>query len=711
MAIFDLPDVQIAGQNYQPDGSKLLNTAGFNSGDGILGRAGGFLNNILGINKANSFYDEFLNSFLQTGNSLPLNNLWLVFIQDLPPAGVISESYITNEFNSLGSSWYEKASKESKRPRGVIIAQGVKHVGDGIKYSRDGYKNTGLITGIYSNGRADFNELSISFLENNISFVDYALRPWSVAVAHEGLTNSSVVANSITVWHLGKMGERTNFARRKVIKYHGCFPTTIDQQEYNYGGNGEPKMLRQVSFGYRYYTMESADNAVLDLITYGNQERSILNSLKGFINKQAENALSDLKSQFGANSVSQYLNNIVERAKSFGESLVSNTVQGVVTNVAGGIQGAIDGAIRDVTSETFNAQNSLVNRVSETVNSITSGNSNRDVPRGTNVKESTDIIKQENNSVNNLNNRRLNPLNYTEKNVNQEDTVTFLRSSEEEAENREIVSIELNKTINSSDTPNNLSTDITNLEGGGISINRSFASSGSNNDTPNFLQNNSLLYYFERNINEDDTPRFVSIPSEFNKKINQNDNVTNLSTNTNTDKQIGGFSNAVSETSERSVNYTENSLILEKEVNSNDSNIGDELVEYVEKEINSNDSDIEVDSSLININQNDSTPSQSIKYVDKKVNENDSNIEVVSNLVNVAQNDSNPNQSIKYVDKKVNENDSNIEVVSNLVNVAQNDSNPSQSIKYIDKKVNENDSNTGQNVNFLSKKVNENPIE
>lgn len=61
-----------------------------------------------------------------------------------------------------------------------------------------------MIGGLHSEGRGNFPTLEVDFLETNYSFTDFVLRPWSIAVAHNGLKNEKFTNFNINCWHLAK---------------------------------------------------------------------------------------------------------------------------------------------------------------------------------------------------------------------------------------------------------------------------------------------------------------------------------------------------------------------------------------------------------------------------------------------------------------------------------------------------------------------------
>ena len=583
----------------EPDSNSVLNTTGQDGSN--------FLSRVLGFEKANSFYTDFYNNLLTTGNAPPINSLWLVFIQDIPATGTILNTQngyqIKDGATSFGNENFQKAANEGRRTRGVILAQGVKHTGDGSNFSREGYSNTGLWKGVLSNGRSDIQTLDISFLESNISFVDYALRPWAISVAHRGLTNPELYANNITVWHLSKMGAGANFKRRKVIKYHNCFPINIDQQEYNYAEDNMD-MKRVVSFGYHYYTLEDADANVLDLLSYTSSERGILGQIKGYLKNQTDSAFDTLKSSLGANSVSQYLNNIVERGQSFADSLITNTIQGAVTNFAGTVQDAVDGAIRDFTSDGLRRGNEVVTgvaeRTNEAVNRLIGNDPNADTVNGVNinlVETPTDDYIERN--VQNASYDRLESHGYVERSVNPDDAINKILPKMPNEELASAAEVNTDKQINQNDTPDNSANGVTNNLDGSITISREKSEGNPNADTPNFLGSptTNLLNYIEKKVSTDDVPTYAN---------GLKDSIPN-----------NGFRTALDESNIRNDSTS-------KQVNVND---GNPSISTRFNQVNTNRNDGEVSNNItykqVNIKQNDSDASNNVSYVNKRVSEND----------------------------------------------------------------------------------------
>lgn len=333
----------------------------------------GLIDNLLGKNQAESFYNYFYNAFLTTANSLPINSLWIAFIDKVPIEHINNTlTKFENFQNSINiSNTRVAANYESKRNRGgLIIAQSVKLTGEGFDTKRLGYNSNspGFIKGIVGDGRKDMTTLSMSFLETNVSFVDYVLRPWLIAATHKSLKDPNLKTN-ITVWHLSKMGPRKNMVKRKVTVYQNCVPVSIDDQEYNYTG-GDVYLKRNVDFAFEKYYIDELDSTLLNLIGKPDDP-------KGLFDKIFEDIKGDLQRAFGASSLTEYANNLVDKAKAFGSDLISGTISGIVTNTAGALTDTVNEAIQglegSVRQGAGNAVSSLNNAVNGAINSITGG--------------------------------------------------------------------------------------------------------------------------------------------------------------------------------------------------------------------------------------------------------------------------------------------------------------------------------------------------
>ena len=450
-------------------------------------------------NDLTGFYQTFYDSFLTTANSLPINSLWVIFVDNIPEIDVSVQDMenwkITNTIKA--------AQKEAERKKGgIIIAQGVKVIGENNNVVRDGIKNTGYIQGLVSQGREGFPLLNVSFLENNISFTDYFLRPWQVAVSHNSLKDQSLKTN-IHIWFLSKMGPKQPLEIRKSITYYNCCPVSINEEEYNYTGS-DVYRLRQVQFAFSRYEMEDITPTLLGLIG--------VNGSKTFFETLGSRLKNELQRQFG-----QYtIENIVNRAKTFGKDLIAGTATQIVTNVAGKIQDKVEGAITSVESSIRGGATKLVNSVNNVVdNALHNSSTNR-----SNNLPTTSINQSVAAQVDTQ--RRIGANKeafggYKEKNTNSNDTPIYLKTIDE-LQRGKPAEVDINKSINQND----YISDSTN-----IPFKQNSIIANPNDDT--VMLNTKLKYNFKKSNPPLNDVRHGDINHEdVIKKINQNDYVSSL---------------------------------------------------------------------------------------------------------------------------------------------------------------------------------------
>jgi len=96
------------------------------------------------------------------------------------------------------------ASIAESQTKEIFLATSINLPGENVSTSRVGYTVDnngygGLLSSPVLKGRRDTNNLEISFIETNISFLDYFIRPWVVAVSQFGLfsKNTNIITASL----------------------------------------------------------------------------------------------------------------------------------------------------------------------------------------------------------------------------------------------------------------------------------------------------------------------------------------------------------------------------------------------------------------------------------------------------------------------------------------------------------------------------------
>jgi hypothetical protein len=158
----------------------------------------------------------------------------------------------------------EELKKQTQGVHGgpvCLFAQGVNIPGESVGVSRPGVldgASGGLISGIVSTERAQYDTLKMDFLETNRSFLDYIIRPWITLVGHYGLITRSKdstqnIKTDITVTYYDKNDSKTNAGIRKIFVFQGCAPVSLPESSYSYG-KAEIK-IAAANFAFNKYTL------------------------------------------------------------------------------------------------------------------------------------------------------------------------------------------------------------------------------------------------------------------------------------------------------------------------------------------------------------------------------------------------------------------------------------------------------------------------
>ena len=167
---------------------------------------------------------------------------------------IVSDSklYVNVDFNTL------------ELEDDMFFATGVNLPGESILSGRAGYSTDnslygGLLSGPILKGRKDTNNLEITFIETNVSFIDYVLRPWTVTAAQFGLFARSGASKqnfktNISVSFLDKNNSNTGDSKiRKNLLFVNAVPTEVGGFEASYGAE-KSTGLRTVKTSWIYST-------------------------------------------------------------------------------------------------------------------------------------------------------------------------------------------------------------------------------------------------------------------------------------------------------------------------------------------------------------------------------------------------------------------------------------------------------------------------
>ena len=150
---------------------------------------------------------------------------------------------------------------------GCLFAQTVGIPAEQSMISTVGPSNRGFLKGPIMEQRQTFSPLNIEFLETNVSFLEFILRPWAVICQHEGLVARNYpnrefpglpdpntrVTTDMTIINYGKTGdERIGLIPRKIWFFTDCFPVNIGTETYTYKSSTDVDR-RDTEWNFRRY--------------------------------------------------------------------------------------------------------------------------------------------------------------------------------------------------------------------------------------------------------------------------------------------------------------------------------------------------------------------------------------------------------------------------------------------------------------------------
>lgn len=218
----------------------------------------------------------FLENFLsKPASALPKGAQWvLVFegpFQSGDTSGVVDYNNVLPVPAILAGIQYEPRAwdveeavnttlaKDYQQTKGCMFAQAVSIPAESNQVNPEGLQQSGYIRTVTGGGRDAFANVTIGFLETNVSFVDNVIRPWVIATAHLGMIARSGAKNYRCNFSVYKLGILTPAESPHVlIKYtfYGACPISVTGEEYNYTQTTSP-IIREAVFTYHYYTVES----------------------------------------------------------------------------------------------------------------------------------------------------------------------------------------------------------------------------------------------------------------------------------------------------------------------------------------------------------------------------------------------------------------------------------------------------------------------
>jgi len=208
----------------------------------------------------------FLTQVLQDSRySIPIEANFGVYMNDLQQVAdnivnvrdIISDNNLAIKIDTIKDIAKSTTSE-------IFFATSVNLPGEMVNSSRVGYTvdNTvygGLLSGPVLKGRKDPNNLEITFIETNESFLDYFLRPWIVAVSQYGLytRGGASAQNFKTTLQIDFFDKTYNTKTpvRKTLIFNNAAPVDVGGYEAAYGKSTGLR-TNKTSWIYSTYTVK-----------------------------------------------------------------------------------------------------------------------------------------------------------------------------------------------------------------------------------------------------------------------------------------------------------------------------------------------------------------------------------------------------------------------------------------------------------------------
>jgi hypothetical protein len=209
--------------------------------------------------------------------SIPLQTQWIVLINNYPKC--INTSILQNlERVDGGKKGFDINRAKSiltafplQKITGCIFAQGFNIPPDSFAVSYPKIENSrGFLSAPIAEVRTDPGTLTLDFLETNLSFTDFIIRPWVIAGSHFGFvarnprdSSESIknVKTTVTVLQYTRTFQNISMIPRKIWHFYNCAPIGIGDRQGTYDPGAESfspgRAYFSTSWVYSHYTVEN----------------------------------------------------------------------------------------------------------------------------------------------------------------------------------------------------------------------------------------------------------------------------------------------------------------------------------------------------------------------------------------------------------------------------------------------------------------------
>jgi len=153
---------------------------------------------------------------------------------------------------------------------GCVFSRQVQLPGESISGGNDGLEYGGFMPPATVGNREKYQNLSVTMLETNASFLDLIIRPWVISVGYNGLvardkgSEKYVKANFADVVMFAKTGSYRKMGVRKIYRFFNVAPISIPGETYSYSEEG--MKYSDVKFVYdRYSVLDGETGNLINL--------------------------------------------------------------------------------------------------------------------------------------------------------------------------------------------------------------------------------------------------------------------------------------------------------------------------------------------------------------------------------------------------------------------------------------------------------------
>jgi len=242
------------------------------------------------------FADHFLSVISQWAAAIPIQSFWVVYfvMPSLTPylEQLISKGYDVTRWEGFSLKTFahlvenytaaSSAQGQEEYTYGCAFARSISIPGEKIEMASTGFTHGGLLFPSVGKARQQTNNISVSFMETNSSFVDAVLRPWSIITSYLGFVpRTPSITGSMHAVFYTKSDKLDNtlsgpglpvsktpallglpLQKRKQFDFFNIAPIVIGNQEYTQQGDG--LLVRPVDFYFTHYSLlnNSTDNLI-----------------------------------------------------------------------------------------------------------------------------------------------------------------------------------------------------------------------------------------------------------------------------------------------------------------------------------------------------------------------------------------------------------------------------------------------------------------